>query len=66
MPSVPGLVIRYSYLWRRQADQGREGGGRDRPCAIVAAVKNDPGGKTVYVLPIVTSRNNLGTMSRAI
>ena len=52
---VPGLVIRYSYLWRREADQGREEGVKDRPCAIVAAVKNDPGGKTVYVLPITHS-----------
>lgn len=52
---VPGLVIRYSYLWRREADQGREEGVKDRPCAIVAAVKNDPGGQTVYVLPITHS-----------
>lgn len=52
---VPGLVIRYSYLWRREADQGREEGVKDRPCAIVAAARNESGGQTVYVLPITHS-----------
>lgn len=49
---VPGLVIRYTYLWRREADQGREEGVKDRPCAVVAATKIEPDGLRVYVLPI--------------
>ena len=32
---VPGLVIRYSYLWHREYLEGREDGQKDRPCAIV-------------------------------
>jgi hypothetical protein len=34
---VPGLVISYSYLWRREFLQGKEEGVKDRPCAIVLA-----------------------------
>lgn len=34
-----GLVIRYAYLWRNEAEQGREEGTKDRPCAVVLAVK---------------------------
>lgn len=49
---VPGLVIRYAYLWQREAAQGREEGVKDRPCAIVAAIQVEPGGTSVYVLPI--------------
>ena len=48
----PGLVIRYSYLWRREADTGHEEGVKDRPCAIVVAVKTEADETTVYVLPI--------------
>ncbi len=33
-----GLVIRYSYLWHREAMAGQEEGNKDRPCAIVAAI----------------------------
>jgi hypothetical protein len=28
-----GLVIRYSYLWKREHETGREEGTKDRPCA---------------------------------
>ncbi len=48
----PGLVIRYAYLWRHQANAGREEGVKDRPCAIVIAIKNDAEETTVYALPI--------------
>lgn len=34
----PGLVIRYAYLWKREYDQGRDEGSKDRPCAIVMTV----------------------------
>jgi hypothetical protein len=50
----PGLVIRYSYLWSREAATGREEGVKDRPCAIVLTVKHE-GGDRVYVLPITHS-----------
>ena len=50
---VPGLVIRYSYLWHAEHLEGREEGKKDRPCAIVAAIRSDESGSTrVLVLPI--------------
>jgi hypothetical protein len=47
-----GLVIRYSYLWRREAEAGRDEGVKDRPCAIVVAVKTQAAETIVYALPI--------------
>lgn len=34
---VPGLVVRYSFLWSDAARRGSEEGAKDRPCAIVVA-----------------------------
>jgi len=47
-----GLVIRYSYLWRREHEAGQEEGVKDRPCAVVLAIEAEDGEKTVYVLPV--------------
>ncbi len=47
-----GLVIRYSYLWRREALAGREEGAKDRPCAVVVAHRDEDGLTRVYALPI--------------
>jgi hypothetical protein len=49
---VPGLVIRYSYLWASEYAQGQEEGVKDRPCAIVLATADDAGDQVVTVLPI--------------
>jgi hypothetical protein len=49
---VPGLVIRYSYLWADEHNRGREEGRKDRPGAVVMAVANRDGEWTVTVLPI--------------
>ena len=49
---VPGLVIRYSYLWRSEQKRGHEEGVKDRPCAVVMAVTNDHGDVIVTVLPV--------------
>ena len=48
----PGLVIRYSYLWTREARAGREEGAKDRPCAMVLAIGAVQERKRVIVLPI--------------
>ncbi len=48
----PGLVIHYSYLWRDEHLQGREEGRKDRPCAIVAAIRKSAEETHVLVLPI--------------
>jgi hypothetical protein len=50
-----GLVIRYSYLWKREYDAGRDEGTKDRPCAIVMAIADEDGEKEVWVLPITHS-----------
>lgn len=51
----PGLVIRYSYLWSREADLGREEGSKDRPCALVMAITGEAAEQRVIVLPITHS-----------
>ena len=58
---LPGLVIRYSYLWVDDAADGREEGDKERPAAIVMAVDRPASGSTgrtetrVYVLAITHS-----------
>ena len=54
---VPGLVIRYAYLWHSEHLAGREEGQKDRPYAIVAALRpaEDPGETRVLVLPVTYS-----------
>ncbi len=49
---VPGLVIRFSYLWRDEFLEGREEGQKDRPCAIILAAAQVDGEIIVTVLPI--------------
>jgi hypothetical protein len=52
---TPGLVIRYSYLWHAEFLEGREEGEKDRPCAIVLAVKSEDDKTIATVLPITHS-----------
>ena len=51
----PGLVIRYSYLWKQEADTGREEGSKDRPCAVVMAIATEDNEQEVLVLAITHS-----------
>ena len=53
-----GLVIRYSYLWKREFEAGREEATKDRPCAIVMTVIDEDGDKEVLVLPVTHSPPN--------
>ena len=46
---VPGLVIRYDFLWNDEQQRGRTEGSKQRPCVIVVAV---PGASHVVVVPI--------------
>ena len=50
---VPGLVIRYGYLWASEYARGQEEGVKDRPCAVVLATTNEAGDQVVTVLPIL-------------
>lgn len=51
----PGLVIRYAYLWDREAREGRDEGSKDRPCAIVLVTADAAGQRRVQVLPVMHS-----------
>jgi hypothetical protein len=49
----PGLAIRYSYLWHREALEGRTEGVKDRHSAVILVVQTAEGERPrVIVLPI--------------
>lgn len=52
---VPGLVLRYAYLWKREAETGREEAAKDRPCAIILTSHMENNGQRVFVLPVTHS-----------
>lgn len=52
---VPGLVIRYSYLWRAEHQRGQEEGAKNRPCAVILTTVTEEGEPCVTVLPITHS-----------
>jgi len=52
-----GQVINYSYLWRNEADEGREEGSKNRPCAIVLAQEEG----RVVLAPITHSPPQAGS-----
>lgn len=49
---VPGLVIRYNYLWRKDELKAFSEGEKDRPCAIILSSRKT--GKVV-VVPVTHS-----------
>lgn len=50
----PGLVVRYDYLWSREAAAGRDHG-KERPTYIVAATDDFASPRYVVLLPITHS-----------
>lgn len=52
---VPGLVIRYSFLWRDAFARGEEEGDKDRPCAVVLVTEGQSEERVVLVLPVTHS-----------
>ena len=52
---VPGLVLRYSYLWLEEHRKGQEEGVKDRPCAIILVTQESDGHRRVTVLPVTHS-----------
>ncbi len=48
-------MISYSYLWSDEHRQGVEEGGKNRPCAVVAARRIAEGREVVTVVPITHS-----------
>ena len=63
---VPGLVIRYSYLWFDQQQRGQEEGTKDRPCVVVLTVRRDGGRTLVSVAPITHRRPSTGSKAVAL
>jgi hypothetical protein len=57
----PGLVVRYDYLWSREAAAGRDQG-KDRPACLVAATDNLTRPRYVVLLPITHSPPDAGTV----
>jgi hypothetical protein len=55
---VPGLVVRYAYLWHEEYRRGQEEGLKDRPCAVVVVTADDPGRRIVTVLPVTHTPPN--------
>ena len=55
-----GLVIRYSYLWRSEAERGLEEGQKDRPCAVVLAHRRQDSGEILVVVAPITHRQPSG------
>ncbi|MGH7071572.1 MAG: hypothetical protein ACREFO_16385 [Acetobacteraceae bacterium] len=51
----PGLIIRYDYLWSREAAAGREPG-KERPACPVAATGPTASPRFVVILPITHAR----------
>lgn len=47
-----GQVVRFFYLWKRQADAGEESGRKARPVCIVVRTPTTPG--AVFLFPITS------------
>ncbi len=50
----PGLVIRYSFLWSHEAQKGAVEASKERPCAIVVAVRRGDGDNIRVVVSPIT------------
>jgi hypothetical protein len=60
------MVVRYSFLWSREAAAGETEGRKDRPCVIITAIRRATDGRLrVRVLP-VTHRPTEGSRSIAL
>jgi hypothetical protein len=58
-----GLVVRYSFLWSNEKAKGAIEGSKDRPCAIVVAVKRTADGDIdTIVAPIHTGLQKIAPL----
>jgi hypothetical protein len=59
-----GMVVSYSFLWKREQEKGETSGRKDRPAAIVV-IRSDLGpGELVYVVPITHSGPTQGDQTK--
>ncbi|KAB2676537.1 type II toxin-antitoxin system PemK/MazF family toxin [Brucella anthropi] len=59
-----GQVVRFFYLWKRQADAGEESGRKARPVCIVIRTPDNPG--RVFLFPITSQQPDENRLSLAI
>lgn len=50
----PGDILRYYYLWARQADAGEESGRKARPVCVVVRTPTEPA--SLFLFPITSQR----------
>jgi hypothetical protein len=50
-PPQAGMVLHYSFLWKHEAERGRNEGAKDRPVVVVVLLAD---GEEVVVAPITT------------
>lgn len=64
---MPGLerghVVRFHYLWKREAKAGEESGRKARPVCIALRTKDSPG--RIYLFPITSQPPDGGRLSLA-
>ena len=61
-----GLVIRHVYLWRNEAQQGREEGSKARPCVIIHTRANEYKETEVYIAPITHTQPHKPELAKEI
>lgn len=57
---VPGLVVRYGFLWPHQRRQGKAEATKERPCAIVVSTRMEDGRMFRVVVAPVTHTQPAG------
>ncbi|SCW62589.1 hypothetical protein SAMN02927900_03263 [Rhizobium mongolense subsp. loessense] len=60
----PGQIVRFFYLWTRQAAVGEESGRKARPVCVVVRTAAVPG--AVFLFPITTQFPDMDRLSLAI
>ena len=51
-----GQIIRFDYLWRDEAERGRIQGAKERPCAVIIALRREAdGSQRVFLAPVTHS-----------
>lgn len=58
-----GHVVRFYYLWKRQAQAGEESGRKARPVCVAIRTKDDPG--SIYLFPITSQEPEQDRLSLA-
>jgi hypothetical protein len=56
----PGDVLRYPYLWARQADHGETEGRKTRPCAVILTLKSDNERTEIRLCAVTTQPPQFG------